>query len=970
MIARFLVIFALMLSARLDGQEPPAGQTARPPEAVAPKPKAGVSATEKAAPAGPRDLTPADYGRWERLGRVSLSPDGRWIAYGVRTVGEETDLRVRMLATDSDHVIEHASGPSFSDDGNWLAYRVGVSAKKREQLTKAKKPVPTRLGLRNLRTGETLEMGDLSGFKFSGDGRYLAISRSQQSVLVRDLKSGTQASFGQVAAYRWSDRGHLLALQIKTKDPSGNAIQLYDPAKAMLRVLDSGRYEFSSMTWREDEDDLAYLRKPLPDDRKSDDDQGKKSGKAKAKKKPDVSEISYHVVTWTGLQRRGGKRTDLTPTGHEGFPEGHRIASEGGLRWSKDGDVLFFGVKKKEKQSEEEAPAGKKKKKSAKDKAERKSLADTLDEAPGVEIWHHKDIDIVPRQKRTLSGDKRRTHLMAWWPKGGKVVRLGTDVTETVRVLEGSRHALGLDNTPYETEKRFGPTLNDVYLIDVATGERKKILSRHKYVFGSDPTGRWVSYVKEGHLWTFDVKSGAHRNLTGDLSTSFINDLRKTLTDEPPPFGIAGWTRGGRELLVHDRYDVWALRPDGRGARRLTRGAERQRRHRVLVLDADQDLPFDPKKPIFVSLYGDFTKRSGFGRLSLDGSLTELCLEDRSVGGLTRAEKSDVLAFTKQGFDDSPDVFVTDASFKAPKQVSATNPWQKDFHWGHSELVDFENAHGQKLQGALHYPANYDPGKKYPMIVYIYELRSQNLHRYQTPSERSAYNPTVFSSEGYFVFQPDIVYRAQNPGLSAVECVVPAVEKVLATKNVDKDRVGLVGHSWGAYQTAFIVTQTDLFAAGIAGAPLTNMMSMSMSIYWNSGQTDAWIFHESQGRMDRPFWRDIDTYRRNSPIFSIDKLTTPLLIAFGDKDGAVDWHQGIEMYNAARLAQKPLVMLVYPGENHGLAKKPNQVDYHYRIKQWFGHYLKGQPARKWIRDGVSWKDQKDALEKKEKKKSR
>jgi acetyl esterase/lipase len=201
-----------------------------------------------------------------------------------------------------------------------------------------------------------------------------------------------------------------------------------------------------------------------------------------------------------------------------------------------------------------------------------------------------------------------------------------------------------------------------------------------------------------------------------------------------------------------------------------------------------------------------------------------------------------------------------------------------------------------------------------------------------------------------------------------VECVVPAVEEVLKTGMIDKDRVGLVGHSWGAYQTSFIVTQTDLFSAGIAGAPLTNMMSMAVSVYWNSGQTNAWIFAQSQGRMDKPFWRDVDNYVRNSPIHGLDNLNTPLLIAFGDKDGAVDWGQGVQMYNAARWAGKDdLVMLVYPGENHSLRKEENMVDYHYRVLEWFGHYLKEKEAPKWITEGKSYLDRKEELEKKKEK---
>jgi dipeptidyl aminopeptidase/acylaminoacyl peptidase len=249
------------------------------------------------------------------------------------------------------------------------------------------------------------------------------------------------------------------------------------------------------------------------------------------------------------------------------------------------------------------------------------------------------------------------------------------------------------------------------------------------------------------------------------------------------------------------------------------------------------------------------------------------------------------------------------------------------------------------------------------MIVYIYEITSNTLHNYVEPSERSAYNPTVWTQDGYFVFRPDIVYRDREPGMSAVDALVPAVEKVVSMGLVDKDRVGLVGHSWGGYQTAFAPTQTNIFAAAVAGAPLTELMSMYLSIYWNSGGTDARIFEISQGRMEVPPWEDVEAYMRNSPVFNIMKLETPMLVTFGDKDGAVDWHQGIVMYNAARRENKNLVMLVYEGENHGLAKRPNQIDYHRRVNEWFAHYLKGQPAPEWITKGVPFlqKDKKKTV---------
>ena len=210
------------------------------------------------------------------------------------------------------------------------------------------------------------------------------------------------------------------------------------------------------------------------------------------------------------------------------------------------------------------------------------------------------------------------------------------------------------------------------------------------------------------------------------------------------------------------------------------------------------------------------------------------------------------------------------------------------------------------------------------------------------------------------VFRPDIVYRDRDPGRSAVAALEPAVEAAIATGMIDPERVGLVGHSWGGYQTAFAVTQTDVFAAGVAGAPLTNLFSMYLSMYWNSGGTDARIFEISQGRMEVPFWEDVEAYRRNSPVFHIEDMNTPLLVAFGTEDGAVDFNQGVEFYNAARRADKDLVLLVYEGENHGLRKKPNQLDYHRRILEWFGHYLQGDDAPDWISTGVPYMEQERA----------
>ncbi|MDX2414879.1 MAG: prolyl oligopeptidase family serine peptidase, partial [Bacteroidales bacterium] len=293
-----------------------------------------------------------------------------------------------------------------------------------------------------------------------------------------------------------------------------------------------------------------------------------------------------------------------------------------------------------------------------------------------------------------------------------------------------------------------------------------------------------------------------------------------------------------------------------------------------------------------------------------------------------------------------------------PSQVSATNLQQKDYYWGHSELVEYTNKDGKKLQGALYYPANYQEGKKYPMIVYIYEIRSTGLHRYTSPSDASAYNTSNYTTNGFFIFQPDIVYKTNHPGESAVDCVVPAVEEVLKTGMIDKDQIGIMGHSWGAYQTAFIITQTNLFSAAVAGAPLIDMISMYNEVYWNSGSPNQNIFETSQGRLREPWWNLMDEYMDNSPMFNADKIKTPLLVAFGNKDGAVDWHQGIEMFTTMRRMEKPYIMLVYEGENHGLRKKENMKDYCRKTREFFEHHLLGKDAEEWIVKGKTYMQKK------------
>ena len=905
-------------------------------------------------------VKPTDYAQWERLdsGHRKISSNGKWLIYGVTRVDDERTLHLHRLKGKKMPQVEayqHGMRPVFSNDSTWLAVTIGKSPVEAKKEQKDKPPGET-IHLRNLTTKKTTTFKNVTSFHFSDDSRFAAIEIAGKSpgkaLIVRNLADKTDITFGNVTQHAWSDSGSHLAMAIDSPSIS-NSLQIFSPETGILRTLESSEQEYKSLQWRKDSLDLAVMREM-----------------AHAEKE----DVSHTLVAWTGVGNKKPNKHLYEHTKDQSF-SADMFLPAGRITWSVDGKAIYCDLKEwenqpkalKPKSTEEPGKEDSKKAEPAKkpepkkeEEAKEKTLRDTLQAKSNVEVWHTRDTKIMPLQKRLASSQKNPARKAVWWLKEGTLVQLGNDLTEGIAMTRKGLRAIGFDRTPHEETAMFGPRLQDIYEIDTKSGDRKKILEAVKYTLSTSPDGRHLLYMRDGQLWSRNLESDKEIHLSKDLDIQFSDEEDDTLAVEKRPYGQGVWLKDSSAFLMYDRYDLWLIKPDGSAARRLTDGRKDRIRYRLSKASflKENEGMLAPGQSLYLALYGEVTKKSGYAKLAgmtAKNPVEILIWEDKMISSLTRAESADRYLLTIESGNDSPDIFVSGPELTQPKQISKTNPFQKQYNWGRTELIDFENEHGVKLQGSLRYPANYRAGMKYPMVVYIYEKRSQGLHRYEVPSEKHPYNPAVFSAEGYFVFQPDIVYRPQEPGISALECVVPAVNEVLKTGMVDEDKVGLVGHSWGAYQTAFIVTRSDLFAAGVAGAPLTNMMSMSVSVYWNSGQTNAAIFTQSQGRMDKPFWQDPENYIRNSPIHGLDDLKTPLLIAFGDKDGAVDWGQGVQMYNAARWAGKDnLVMLVYPGENHSLRKEENMVDYHYRVREWFDTHVKGEEAPKWITEGKSF----------------
>jgi dipeptidyl aminopeptidase/acylaminoacyl peptidase len=916
--------------------------------------------------------TPADYGQWESLSTTGgLSPDGKWVVYAINRSDRNNELRFANLADATTKVIAFGAQPTFSADSRWMAYSIGYSEAQEERLSREKKPVRMKLGLMNLSSGNQTVLDDIESFSFSPDGAYVAMHRYAlqkkdapdgaaddsdsapgATVIVRHLDSERDTAFGNVSESAWQNlpqRGHMLAMTISTDDKVGNGVQLFDPETGMLRVLDSSPSTYSGISWRKSSADLAVLRSKVDE---------------------------YHegptqvALAWTHLGGASESSHVYDPTTDVKFPVGMRTVAFHKPSWSDDGATVFLGIAKWDEGATDIQ------KTTAKTDGDGDRIGSGKDEkqSAAVDIWHWRDVEVMPKQKVDAREDHHRSMLTAWHVETGRFIQLQKYPDEQVTPLSHQKVAYAVNWAAYAMDRALGRSAADLYLVDLATGARTEIKKRitefripedggriflDRYVVAS-PGGGYLVYVQDDHYWTVNVATHAVVNITKGVPTSFLDRESDHVIKQKETFGIAGWTNNDAAVILNTEFDLWQVTPDGAHAARLTDGTAEQIRHRYVALDPEEE-SIDTDKPLYLSVFGIWTKKSGYARLRLSGSGAagndeHLIWADKSVDQLTKAKNTDLYEYVTQSFEVSPNIFVGGPNLKDAKQITNTNPFQSNYAWGHEELIDYKNDHGKHLQGALYYPAGYVPGKKYPMVVYVYEKPSSKLHRYSAPSERDYYSIGAITSHGYFVLQPDIIFRPREPGLSVVECVTPAVNRVIQMGLVNPQKVGVIGHSWGGFDVTYLATHTNLFAAAVAGAPVTDLVSLYGNHQWSSGISEADLMETGQPRMEVPLWEDLPAYIRNSALFNVQNMTTPLLIEVGDKDGTVFFHQGVELYNVARRAKKEVVLLVYAGEDHGLRQKANQMDYHRRIFEWFGYYLKGEPAPSWITNGESYLD--------------
>ncbi|MBZ5623196.1 MAG: prolyl oligopeptidase family serine peptidase [Acidobacteriia bacterium] len=938
-----------------------------------------------------RPLNHHDYDGWRSIAGQRLSADGRFLAYSVFPQEGDGEVVIRNLVTGKDQheavgtrpLAEPAAVPeegppppprsvtlAFSADSRTLVFSTFPAKAETDKARKEKKTLSQMpkegMVIVDLASGKATRIERVRSFqlpeKAAGFLAYLregpdapaaanqpakpegGDSEADQQggrggrgggagggagrgprpefgsdLVIRNLADSTERTLPDVVEFSFAEDGKQLVYAVSAKDTAKNGVFVAHPGSpdAPAALLD-GKGKYLKLTWDENQTQLAFL---------SDRDDA-------ASKQP-----KWKLYRW---DRQAATAAVLTSSDMPGFRKEFVISDKGTLGFSKGGDRVFFAC----------APPAPEKKDDA-------AAADAASEDKAVvDLWSYKDDYIQPIQKVRAARDRDRTFTAAYLIPEHKVVQLADAELADVTPSESAQWVLGTDDREYRRAADYDERFSDAYIVDATTGVRKLVSKKSRGAVSWSPSGRYLLSF-DGKDWsTISIPDGKTVNLTAGLPVKFWNE-EDDHPSTPGSYGTAGWTKDGQSVLLYDHYDIWRISPDGTGAKNITAGYGRAHdlRFRYIRTEAEnpRDRWIDPSKPVMLQAENLKTFESGLFRASLDGGEPkQLVMAAKSFSPPVKAKDADVYLLTEQTFNEFPDLVTTNGTFKELRKVSDVNPQKSKLLWGTSEVVEYKNADGVPLQAALYKPENFDPHKKYPMMVYIYEKLTQNVNHFVNPAPGTSINVSYYVSNGYLVLEPDIVYTVGYPGQSALKCVLPAIQTVVNKGIVDEKAIGIQGHSWGGYQIAYMVTQTNRFRAVAAGAPVVNMISAYDGIRWGTGLPRQFQYERTQSRIGGSIWQYPTRFIENSPIFWADRVQTPVMILQNDGDDAVPWYQGVEFFLALRRLGKEVYLFNYNGQPHGIRNRADQKDYAIRLQQYFDHYLKGAPAPDWMEKGVPY----------------
>ena len=883
------------------------------------------------------------YNRWNKIERQVISNDGNWIAYETTPLKGDGFVCVFNVLTNTTDTILRGKDPMFNAHSKLLLVKItpGYDTLRNCEFKKVEKTKWPKdsLYILDLGTQKSLKIAKLKQYKLSEDGGrvaylteaakitpakkkwYCPFQKKEQPApksnggLLVVLNNSLEKEFEkiQVTEFDFTPKGEWLSFITHQKVKSDSfSLHFYDfTSKSNHQLKNETAYKLPA--WSPDLSKVAFL---------SSSDSSK------------IKQYTLHYMStsdWVDWVIGDSLTKEIDTT--KGISE-NRVPF-----FSKKGNYLFFGV------------------------ADRvKVVKDTLLDAEKVhlDIWHYQDDRIQPQQLVQLKEDLKKNDLFVLNMEQKKFLKLSDD---TLRVYVDENlmgdFLLATSNQRYAIQSQWSsPALEDVYRIHLPTGEKTLIKAAQGFGGALSPKGRFYSYfdaTSKNHFLV-DLEKNSETCVTCEVkNVTWHEDINGQPMLEGPIRDLQ-YVAGEDNFIVSSEFDIWNYSLETKKLTCLTENEGALNGIRLSLTKWESDSVYVDLNDCYVRGLNTKTKASHiFSFQNHNGHLDfrEVYHTDHSITSLLKSKNNKQIMLRKMSISQYPEISLMDSSFSDEKIISNTNPQQIDYNWATVELVKWKGYDGTSLEGLVYKPEDFDSTKKYPLIIYYYELNADNLHNHNAPRPSSStINPVEYASAGYLVFIPDIRYKAGYPAKSAYNCIMSGTDFLLKKYPIDSLKMGLQGQSWGGYQTAQLITMTNRYAAAMAGAPVGNMFSAYGGIRWGSGLNRQFQYESTQSRIGKTIWEAQDAYIENSPIFHLPNVSTPLLLMHNDMDGSVPWYQSIEIYNGMRRLNKPCWLLNYNNDDHNLTKMPNKMDLSIRMRQFFDHYLLNKPAPSWITDGL------------------
>lgn len=831
-----------------------------------------------------RMLTEADYVLWHDVQIDKLASDGEWLSY--RLIYEHCDT-LFVKNTRTKKAIGFAGGNNSSFSKGYFTC-----------LLPDKKLQVLRLKDLNIITLENVNRYEIAGAYLL----YHVKEPNGGTLTIGKLDGSVGNVIPDVTAYSVSPDKKQVAFSTHIKEDYEVAVLNLGTSIKSVVVAENKTASYKKLTWSKDGSALAFF---------SDQHSG--------------SSVYYYVLKNKNLSVLDCSTRDC-------FSAEKVIQSDQKIAFSEDNSCVFFTVQqdKEPLQTDESS----------------------------VQVWNAADKQIYPGAQLT-AGWKHIAIQVMWTPLSGTTVEINNTELPFGGAAGNMEVSLTYNPERYEPQGAvFAST--DLYLTHLRTGKKTLLLedfSTNDYYSMASPLGNYITYFKQGKWFVYDIEKDKHIDVTKGINVSFA-DLESDRIGPVGFFRAPDWMVGDESLLLYDQYDVWQVFPNGKSPLRLTFGREKGITFRVVSQNSTERSfamsrvrtsgQFDLNKTVLLSAIASDYLYSGYFTYNNKEGLQKITYQNKKTRSALQNQDRTVTAWIGESFENAPEIYMSTKG--KVKSVFKSNAHQSQFLWGTSEVVNYETVNGQALKGILYYPADFEVGKKYPMIVSIYEQQLSGIHHYWVPriENGTGINYVNLTSQGYFVFRPDIVYRGNDVGQAALECVESAVKKVVSMGNVEATRIGLTGHSFGGYETNYIISKSTLFACAVAGAAVSDLVSANHAVHLSAKTPNFFIIENGQYRIGGSIADKKEYYINNSPLYSAGGINTPLLSWAGLEDTQVDARQSIELYMALRRLGKNHIMLLYPGEIHELMNKKNTEDLTRKVEAWFGHYLKGNHLENWM----------------------